>query len=242
MSSHACEARDDPRVYIVGYGSLMSIESARRTMPDLDDFTPALIFGWRRHFNLVSISALRRGLVSDDALRTGHVAAVTVRGGYPVSDALLVSLFRIPSGQVPGYLEREARYRFETVDAYPIATTALSIDDALDNPSVAFERGQPVRATICVQFEDDEALFRERFHSDATRYYEDVGQFYSGRLYRKDIFPMQDYLRLCLDAARRLARDKGVRNFLTTSYLADERTPLSQYVVDHCIGTSNPEQ
>lgn len=71
MSSHACEARDDPRVYIVGYGSLMSIESARRTMPDLDDFTPALIFGWRRHFNLVSISALRRGLVSDDALRTG---------------------------------------------------------------------------------------------------------------------------------------------------------------------------
>jgi hypothetical protein len=110
----ASNTEESSMVTICGYGSLLSKESALRTCPSLRNFRAGTVSGFKRVFNLVSVSGLRRNVAN---WNTKEVAAVVARPSPEnVFEApMLVSVFEIPLAEVEYYKQREARYDFVDV-------------------------------------------------------------------------------------------------------------------------------
>mmetsp|Transcript_14016 Transcript_14016/g.27565 ORF Transcript_14016/g.27565 Transcript_14016/m.27565 type:complete len:298 (-) Transcript_14016:130-1023(-) len=245
-------------VAIVGYGSLLSETSARITCPSLRNFQPVSVAGYRRVYNLVSISNIKRGFHD---WKTKQVAAVVAQpvpqrkmnannqdvnsSGDGSPPPMLASYFEIPRSELAGYYLREARYSFEeaTVQRWDHGGGEPgSSKSHVDSKSSASPAGptatkttllplQP-KAIICTEYKggDQEAYFKEVYHGDKAKYNADIGKYYEGPLWRKDILPVDRYLQLCLKGAFEIAGEKGVENFVATSYLADETTTLKDYL------------
>ncbi|MEM9773368.1 MAG: gamma-glutamylcyclotransferase, partial [Chloroflexota bacterium] len=64
---------------------------------------------------------------------------------------------------------------------------------------------------------------------DEADYYQRVGQYYQGKLWRDDILPFPEYLQLCLDAAGSHGPNL-VAHFKQSSYLADGTTTIGDYL------------
>ena len=78
---------------VLGYGSLLNLHSARRTLPRLrrGDFTPVVVTGFRRRFNLVSRSrreAVKEALLAGE--KVGALNAIPAPGGQEMGAVALV--------------------------------------------------------------------------------------------------------------------------------------------------------
>jgi len=194
------------RVRLAGYGSLLSVASARRTCPQLRHHRLAWVQGYRRIFCLVSLTCVRRGPPYAD-WRTREVAACAAFPGDS-EDRLAVALFDIPASELQAYLERESRYEFTVVNCLEADSSGIR------------------KAIMCVAPFDRWAVacpIREQgpLH-DAGCWH-----WYSGPLWRKDVLPSAPYLHLCLRAA---AAFDVLDEFLDASYLADGCTTLRSYL------------
>jgi hypothetical protein len=187
-------------VTIAGYGSLTTLASAQATNPSLSNFRWGLVEGFVRVFDLVSIINIRRERAN---VLTGEVATCTAheREGHK----LLVTLYEIPRAQLQPLLDREARLQPEKV----------VYND---------EEGTSGEAILFVGWSS--AGYRDSITS--ARYEEEVGQYYTGEVYRDDILPVRPYLEQAISAYR----EKGpeyLNNFLHSSFLGDGRA-VSEYV------------
>ena len=101
---------------IFGYGSLVNLRSARRTLPRLrrGDLEPVLVTGFRRIFNLVSLD--RRGSVipEDSAgqrLRAGEAVGVLNAVPDPTAGEVGMVAFEVSDLELAALDCREACYR-----------------------------------------------------------------------------------------------------------------------------------
>mmetsp|Transcript_43676 Transcript_43676/g.116736 ORF Transcript_43676/g.116736 Transcript_43676/m.116736 type:complete len:191 (+) Transcript_43676:150-722(+) len=173
-----------------------------RTMPSLHNFRKGTVKNYCRVFNLVSIINLRKGFAVEPYL-------ATCTAERRVGSNLQVVAFEVPVSEYEAFAKREARLRHETVE----------FED---------EHGSVKPAVMCTSYSDVE-YFEERCGGDKDMYFSEVGQYYSGKLYRTDIFPVPRYLALVLRAHESLGADYA-DNFLDSSFLADGATSLRAYL------------
>jgi len=176
---------------IIGYGSLVDIAWARSSMASLRNFRYGRIHGWMRVFDLVSIVNIKKYGHS----ATNEIASCTARPR--IGGTLLVCIFEIPEDDYECFLRRETRLCQKTVEFE-------------DNSGTVGE------GVLCIGWSDEE--YRERRKISDFEYYNQVGMFYDGLLYRTDILPSALYLQRCLEAYDGVGSDFR-DNFLDCSFL-----------------------
>ena len=189
---------------IIGFGSLLSERSARTTSPNLSGFRTARVKGYRRIFNKVGIVFIEKG-ISDWS--TKEVSSVATRKAEHID--ILVTVFELPEEDMPQFYEREHKFRYIDVEYEELESGAIGT------------------GIMCTEY-SDQAYRQERFQSE-KEYYQKVGRFYDGKLWRNDILPCRPYLKHCLAAAQKLS-SKFYHNFLDSSFLADGTTSIRQYL------------
>lgn len=193
-------------ISVVGYGSLLCEQSARETMPNLQNHRLVQVPGYKRIFNKVGTVFFSRYGVANDSLEVAACAtdvapeSIICCAQFEVSEADFLELY-----------EREHRYRWvevQTIDKDGITSTAR----------------------MCTHWNDLD--YRLNRCITDSEYQHRVGQFYSGTIWRDDILPFPRYLAFCLQAAERAGADV-LANFMDTSFLADGITSIRQYLASH---------
>ena len=188
-------------ITVIGYGSLLSEDSARETVPGLKKFRLVTVPGYRRIFNKVGVSFIYR---YDLAASDIHIASCSTQ---PDSDTEIIGCaFEISADEFKDLYEREHRFQWVNVRSY-----------ALD--------GQAVVGRMCTESNDEFYRLNKCVTDDV--YYRYVGQYYNGRIWRDDIMPFPVYLNHCLQAAK-CHGELVYENFIHTTYLADGKTTISQ--------------
>ena len=187
---------------IVGFGSLLSEASARRTTPSLTNYRLVTVAGYRRIFNKTGIVFISKFGASPDDRALSSCAT-----RHDGATQLVCCAFDIPATEFPALDEREHRYAWADV-----AFTDAS--------------GKSGNGRMCTESNDD--AYRTKCGS-AEEYERRVGQFYRGRIWRDDLLPFPMYLDFCLAAADSHGR-AVFDNFLDTSYLADNVTTIRSYL------------
>ena len=195
------------RIQVIGYGSLLSLRSARESAPDLRDFRLVTVRNYKRLFNKVSPRWYRRSPDRSDVHAAGfRVASCSARPAPGI--ALTCTAFSVTEADFLHLFEREHHYRW-------VSTPCVEAD------------GSETTGRMCAEWTDAEYR-RERCATDAE-YHERVGRYYEGPIWRDDILPFPPYLSECLDGAR--ARGPAVyENFCDTSFLADATTTIAEYI------------
>ena len=191
---------------IFGYGSLMSAQSAAKTM-DVANLRAGILFDYRRTSNLVSISSIKAGTAD---LETLECAALSIAPSSSSSgkDSVCGCLFEITEKDLGPYIEREHRYAVEEVDVYDITS-------------------KNTRKALTVVARTDEAY---RAIMDDREYYQRVGQYYDGSLWgRTDVLPLRTYTNNAILAAQELGGNAWVENFLDQTFLGDGSTTIREY-------------
>lgn len=196
-------------ISVVGFGSLLSEQSARETVPDLCNHRLVRVPGFRRIFNKVGVVFISR---HGQSPQSRELASCSTE---PAADCCIIAAqFECSESDFAALYEREYRYRWVEVET-----------EALDGA----ERSQ---ARMCTGYSDHE--YRLNKCITDSEYHRRVGQYYDGALWRDDIVPFPRYLRFCLLAAAGHGRHV-LDNFLDTSFLADGKTSIRQYL------NQNPE-
>lgn len=193
-------------ILCAGYGSLVYENWARASVPGLSGFGLYRLKGYRRVFGKVHPFCIYRGEADWQSM---EAAACFIEPDG--QSELIVSGFYVPAKEYPKLRERECDYRE--------ADVALQDMQGL-NPSRVFGK-------VFEGYGKD-----KNFPAPLTDIYKHwpwMLEKYTGAIYRNDILPSRAYLWRCL-AAHALAGDAVYQNFLETTYLADRKTTLKQYI------------
>lgn len=189
-------------ITIIGFGSLLCPESARKTCPSLQNFRQARVEGYARIFNKVDPNS--------PTFDHEHIAnwAFIEKPDHTT----LVTVFEIDPTDYPDFIKREGEYDLKS----------LTFID---------ETGQIGQGVACCAFEtnDDFLRFLENNETQKDHYYNTIAPKYDGDTWRNDIFPRPAYLAFCLMAAKKIS-DLYVENILSQSYLSDKKTSLKDYI------------
>lgn len=186
---------------IIGFGSLLSEASARRTTPGLANYRLVTVGGYRRIFNKVGIVFISK-FGASPCDRTVSSCATRHDG----TTRMICAAFEVPAAEFPALEEREHRYGWIEVEYEGQCGSG--------------------RGLMCTESTDD--AYRAKCGS-SHEYEQRVGQYYRGKLWRDDILPFPLYLDFCLDAARTHGH-RVVDNFLDTSFLADNVTTIRTFL------------
>lgn len=190
-------------ISVIGYGSLLSEQSARETVPELENFRLVEVPGFRRIFNKVGIVFFSRHGASETDL---EIASCSTEACSEAS--IVCSQFECSEEAFLGLYEREHRFRWVEVETLG-------------------QRGERSLGRICTGYNDQDYRLNKCITDD--EYQRRVGQFYSGALWRDDILPFPRYLAFCLQAASSQG-EAVLDNFLDNSYLADGMTSIRHYL------------
>ena len=188
---------------VAGYGSLLSEASARETVPELTDFELCRIRGYRRVFDKVAMVFFERHGATGDRRDIAALSTVEAPGAEMVG-----CRFAVPDAAMPALFEREHRY------AWVMAET-VGMDGAV----------RMARMTTAISDED----YRLNKCVTDAEYRRRVGRYYGGAIRRDDVLPFPTYLAHVLRAVRS-AGEAAYDDFLDTTYLADGRTALRDYL------------
>lgn len=197
---------DKSSIQIVGYGSLLLEDSARKSVPNLTGFRLVRVPNYIRIFNKVGIVFHTRRPIAPDDPRRASCASRWREGAE-----IICSTFECPAEEWPELFEREHRFRWIEVDFQ-------EMDDSAGT------------GRMCTEWTDEG--YRAARIKDDEDYFNRVGRYYQGKLWRDDILPFPEYLQLCLDAAGS-HEEALVDHFLKSSYLADGITTLENYLQSH---------
>ncbi|KEA64039.1 hypothetical protein ADIMK_1774 [Marinobacterium lacunae] len=191
-------------ISVVGFGSLLSERSARESVPGLTHYRLVRVSGYRRIFNKVGIVFIAGHGQCPDSLEVSSCSTEPC-----ASTSIIAAQFECPVDQFTELYEREHRYRW--IEVQPVA---------LD--------GRPqCPARMCTGYSDLE--YRLNKCVTEQEYHDRVGRHYTGVIWRDDILPFPRYLKFCLVSAASHG-DEVLDNFLDTSFLADGRTSIREYL------------
>lgn len=197
------EGSNEKTIPVLGYGSLLSEASARETVPSLAKFHLVQVSGYKRIFNKVGIVFFQRYNASENDIRISSCAT-----RKDPKFEIICSHFECSERDFLLMYEREHRFRW------------VSAEFRATDGSVG-------RARMCTENTDENYLLNKCVTQ--TEYWNRVGQFYSGKIWRDDIRPFPTYLKHCLKAAQSQGSDV-LDNFLDTSFLADGTTTIRRYI------------
>ncbi|KAJ1692080.1 hypothetical protein LUZ63_008778 [Rhynchospora breviuscula] len=210
-------ADDDGYISICGFGSLLSICSARSTFPHLINFRLAQLPRFRRVFAHVAPIFFERGIANP---HTGEISSLSVEPCQ--EEFLIVTVFEINIHDVPSFIKREEEFRFLAV--FP---------EGLDGTPF------PNRAVLCARYSDEE-YFQVRCQGSKEIYHERYGRYNIQKIWRDDILPCRIYLRHCILAAKNLG-EPAYSNFLDHTYISDRKTTIRQYLATDGAGIMEEE-
>jgi len=189
-------------INVIGYGSLLSEQSARETIPKLWGFKLVTVPNYMRIFNKVGIVFFQRyGLDENDK----EISSCATRAAPGIE--MICSLFQCVESDFKALYEREHRFRWINVQCNNGGRTEIG--------------------RMCTEYNDQDYFLNKCV--TPLEYERRVGQFYGGKIWRDDILPFPRYLRQCLKAAREHGQ-AVYRNFMETSFLADGKTSIRAYV------------
>ncbi len=190
-------------VSIIGFGSLLSEESARRTCPNLRNFRRGRVDDFARVFCKVDPNSARF-----DHDHIANWAFVEMK-----EQSTLVTLFEIPGREYPDLAKREGEY------------------DLREVPYVEEATGAEGKGVACCAFDcnDDFLNMLENNQMLYDHYMKTTYPLYQGPIWRKDILPRSRYVAFCLNAAK-MQGAEYVNNILDHSFLADEKTTIREYL------------
>jgi hypothetical protein len=204
-------------ITIVGFGSLLSLESAKRTFPNLKNYRKAKIQNYKRTFNIVGIFDLRRGFGNPKTGEIASLAAIPCKG----APEMLVIVFEIEAENLLNFHEREHRYEIELVKG-------------IDEFSVEFQ------GLICCESTDEK--YKQKCLKESIDSYENrVGQYWKNRVWYnsqedipedelKYLLPIRPYLEICLKCCKAMG-DDYYDNFVKNTTLADRKTTIEEYIL-----------
>lgn len=198
---------------IIGFGSLLSEASARRTTPGLTNYRLVTVSGYRRIFNKTGLVFIAKFGASPDDRALSSCA--TRHDGVT---NLICCAFDIPTEEFPALDEREHRYEW---------TDVTFVDRS----------GASGRGRMCTESTDE--AYRAKCGSD-EEYERRVGRHYRGQIWRNDLLPYPMYLDFCLHAASGHGAHV-FENFLDTSYLADGVTTIRTHLAGRSRMTTETE-
>ena len=190
-------------ITVLGYGSLLSEQSARDSAANLRNFRPVVVQDFIRIFNKVGIYLFREKIVSESDL---EIAVCCARAKQ--NSQLHCSAFDCTDDDFAKIFNREHRYKWLEIEY-------------LDS------NGNKGLGQLATEWNDHEYL-HNRCES-SSEYELRVGQYYKGKIWRSDILPHPNYLKFCLIAAKNLGPDIE-KNFANNSFLADGKTTIGEYL------------
>lgn len=206
---------------ILGYGALLSEESARLTFPQLSNFRLVRTRGLRRIFSHPHLFLINQEIVDPSkTLRLASLSAEFINDDTPNSttDGFVVAAFdvNLNDDQRIAFVEREPEYSMEIVPFYELSSKEEE------------EETDPVgHGVICVACKDDNNLPpsldppRERLTA--------LGLSVWNWEYKSGLLPADVYLRHCLLAVKK-AGPMAEQSFLDETFLVDRTTTLGQYL------------
>eukprot|EP01094_Clydonella_sp_ATCC50884_P019163 TRINITY_DN3688_c0_g1_i1.p1 TRINITY_DN3688_c0_g1~~TRINITY_DN3688_c0_g1_i1.p1 ORF type:complete len:224 (+),score=58.21 TRINITY_DN3688_c0_g1_i1:186-857(+) len=202
---------DRDRVYIAGFGSLMSLTSALTTFPDLEDFHPARVHGYRRVFNHTAEVFCTFGIANVETKETSSVSAVPREGS-----SIVVALFSIPRSSLEAFYNREPEFVIKDVVPHDLES---------DEP-------MPQKVAKMCTASDDERYISARYGGSREAFLAKIGQWGLERIWDPhNLLPCRVYLRHCVLAAKRF-HEEAHRSFLRDSFLGDGRT-IGEYLEEN---------
>jgi|TARA_B100001540_G_scaffold270314_1_gene253432 hypothetical protein len=206
---------DGAFVAVVGFGSLLSRNSALFTAPNLRDFRVVRVHGYRRVFAHTSPIFFERNIANAE---TREIASLSVEEAKEHS--FIGCRFEIPLKEYPALAVREAEFNFTGVETRDISTNEV-VGESL---SVCCVRGSDEVYTrkYCTKvLEGDENC--ECVKCKLKTFGEPM--IWTDEL----ILPTRTYCRHCVLAARGLG--KVIEDdFLDNTFLADRKTRLREHL------------
>ena len=191
-------------ISVIGFGSLLSQASARQTAPSLENFRYGTVAGHKRIFNKVGMSFFKREQVEAGSL---EISSCATREDSNFS--IICSVFECTERDFLAIYEREHLFKWIEVNC---------------NTDEGVTKGR-----MCTEYNDSDYLLNKCVTE--SEYHRRVGQYYSGRIWRSDIFPYPPYLERCLHIAKSQG-EKMLKNFLDTTFLADGETSIRSFIAD----------
>mmetsp|Transcript_19560 Transcript_19560/g.59172 ORF Transcript_19560/g.59172 Transcript_19560/m.59172 type:complete len:258 (+) Transcript_19560:232-1005(+) len=216
------------RMSIAGFGSLLSIRSAKSTFPDLQNFRALQVEGFRRVFAHTAPIFFERGIARLETMEISSLSCEEAPGC-----SIVVTVFDIPCtpDMIAAVLDREHEFRFLAVRPVSLPGALLCSADTAPvlNGGTAASPDQEALAIICGRWTDEEYKARRCPPDEFKRRFLDHGV---DRVWRDDVLPCRAYLRHCVLAAQHVGPKAG-DSFLDSSFLADRTTSIRQYLQLH---------
>lgn len=191
-------------ITVIGYGSLLSEQSAKASVPGLENFRLVRVANRRRVFCKVGIVFFQRYGLAQSDIKIASLSTQT-----DTDNSLIASAFECSSEEFMQLYEREHRFKWETADFIELLSSNAS------------------SGRICCNYSDEEYRLNKCITED--EYQLRVGQYYQGEIWRKDILPYPNYLQFCLQAATHHGQEV-YQNFISSSFLADNKTTVADFL------------
>lgn len=207
------------RMSIAGFGSLLSIDSARYTFPDLQNFRTRKIDDFRRVFAHTAPVFFERGIAKLDTLEISSLSCEEASG-----HSIVVSVFDVPYSPetVQAVIDREHEFRFLAVQPLPLDAGSSATAQSTAQPAAQ----QDALAVICGRWDDVSYVARRCPPDEFQKRFKVHGV---DRVWRDDVLPCRTYCRHCVLAARKLGPEAEA-SFLDGTFLADRRTTVKQHL------------
>ena len=226
-----------PQVQILGFGSLMSEQSARTTFPHLTNFRIVRVQGYRRVFRHPAAIFFERGIADMESLQIASLSAEKQEGS-----SFIASVFSIEGETGENFLKREEEFDFHMVPF----TSCLKDQDNLWLGEVEKERenkreeeGEGAGAgegvgLMCVGGTDAHYVARWGQATYAEKYLSRGLQGVWNWRPDSGLLPCAVYLRHCYLSAKKLTSTHEIfDSFLNETYLCDRVTTVGEYLAAH---------
>ncbi|KAL3945439.1 MAG: hypothetical protein SGBAC_000492 [Bacillariaceae sp.] len=215
---------------ILGYGSLLSEDSARVTFPDLSNFRLVRLRCMRRVFAHPHLFLVSEGLVDPDT--SFCLASLSTEPCDAMEIGFVAAAFdvNLDDEQRLAFVKREPDYSIVTAPYYDIKEHS--------DKGHSTEKG-----ILCIGCKSDDEL--PSFLDEPRHQLAAVGRTVWSWGTDSGLLPADMYLRHCLLAVKK-AGEKAEQSFLDETYLVDRKTTLREYLSrDGCeerVMGSNPPQ
>lgn len=215
-------ANDGEEKTILGFGSLISRYSSRRTFPELTNFRAVTIKGYRRVFQHPAGVFFTMGIAD---LASKRYCSLSIERAEGFS-------FRAVAFNIPADTTAEAFLAREEEFDFALLGLVDSSEEEGKEEVFALESTSSKRALVCTAFTDaqyierwGQAIFDEKYAKLglATIW---------GHSKDSGVLPCSAYLRHCYLASEAFSADMH-NSFLDDTYLVDRTTTIRQYIADH---------
>lgn len=225
-------ASGQTKVGIVGFGSLLSAESAATTCPGVANFRLGRVRGWRRVFGHPAHIFFQRGIAYP---ASKEIASLCAEPCDDPASGFVMAAFDVPVSELPALLQREEEFNFVKVPFYPLLKdgggeaplgegymcTRASDGEVLDR------RGHRVKYTEALQGHYGFTSIWDQWGSDSG------------------LLPTPVYTRHCVLASQKEGvPPEASDSFLDETLLCDRRTTLRKYMAanPHVMATLPPPE